>query len=282
MKIIVDTKTLDGISPDADVVPALFDPSFSVYPDIGYTQKDIDDFLLMRKKTGAAAAVVLDKLIEEQELTLVREALRHYRQLGVGIFIYGDFAVLNILKTDKNCVPIYDSKTLMTNYADAAFHKRLRGLVVPSPEITWEDMIDIINVGNSVLEAYGHHRIFYSKRPLLTAYRDYYDIHLNKNFYTIKESARSESYFISEGTFGTTFYTGFRLLIFKEIAQLKRRPQFLRINGAFIPADELAAVTDIYRRLLSYSGDVEGLYRDLCALYPNTKPGYFISGGGDE
>ncbi|MGB3997937.1 MAG: U32 family peptidase [Bacilli bacterium] len=275
-RIIVDVNAASspaGLACDGFVFA---DPDFSLHPVAPASRGDIATRVRECKDKGLLAIVNVDKIVDENELDDLDESLAFYTGLGVDYFLYGDYAVLAWYLENKPPVRlIYDPKTLVTNYRDAEIHREWEGLVAVSNEVSRGDMERIVAPGNAVLEVYGHRRIFYSRRPLLTAYGDYSGANFRTGVpYQIREETRSGGNIIYESKHCSLIFTGYRIAIFRELLAFSQLPRFIRINGAFIPEEELAAVTALYRGLLNEPDRAGELYLELARIYPDLKAGY--------
>jgi len=257
----------------------LSDPDFSLYPGRTYNRAEMERLVTDCKKRGIMIIVNIDKIIEEDELNALEDALAFYFRLGVDFYLYSDFAVLSYF-TERKATHrlIYDPKTLITNYQDAKIHQNWGSFVVISNEISRSEMEKLVAVGNVVLEVYGHRRLFYSRRHLLTTFGKYAHLHLaEKTAYTLREEFRDDYYLIYQSLPGTLVYTDYRIAFFRELAELSPPPAFLRINGAFVPEKELVSIVALYRTLLEKPDWADRLYKKMKEIYPHLGTGYLAA-----
>ena len=277
IKLIADLISLNNISRYHVDGLVINDDIFSNYHSSKMTFNDLKSVIAYCQEHHILSIVNVERIIEEEELELLYERLESYLALEVNYFLYSDFAVLSFFlekkMTDKL---IYDAKTMITNKHDALFHRKYGSLVAISNELSLEEVENIVEAKTCVIEAYGFHQMFYSRRPLLSTYAKFKELPLSleqKQLF-IKEELRDELYPIFQSQYGTYVYTPYRYVMFKELLPLKERIAMVRINSQFIDEDEIVKVIDLYQSLLFTNQDPDELYLQLKALNDNISSGY--------
>lgn len=276
MKILVDLKSLESIDryqADGFIISS---EKYSCYNDYCFSWSVIEEIANYCHQKNILFIVNIDRIIEEEELDSLYQYLDQCLRIGVDYFIYSDFAILNYFKK-KNLTNklIYDSKTMITNSQDAIIHKNLKSLVVISNELNLEELSEVVKVGNGILEVYGFHQMFYSKRPLLSTYSAFQAKGrvLDNKKLLIKEELRDDLYPIYQSLHGTYIYTPYVYCIFKELLKLKDNLKMIRINSMFIEENKIIQILTIFRQLLNNENDIDFLYKQLETINPNIRPG---------
>ena len=279
MKLLVDLKSIDKIHEylaDGFIVSS---DEYSTHNDKCYTLKEIKYINKILKENNKIFVVNIDRIIEEEELENLRLYIDKLLELDIDYFIYGDFSVLNYFKklniTDKL---IYDPKTMITNFYEADFHNKFNSLVAVNNELTLEEIKDVIKANNAVMEVYGFHQMFYSRRALLKNYslfkgedRDLVDKKL-----IIKEEKRDHSYPIYESNNGTFIYTPYIYCLFKELIELKEL-KFIRINPVFLEENKALEIVRIYRELLNDNSKADELFSEFSLVDNRIDSGFLYN-----
>lgn len=276
MKILVDLKSLKNLDLyEADGFIAS-SSEYSCFNDFTLSLDDLKFLSEYTKNNNKILVVNIDRLIEEEELTEFKDYLTELLKLKIDYFIYGDLAVLSyFIKLNLTHKLIYDPKTLITNYYEADFHNKYNSLVSINNELTLEEIKDITKANNTIMEVFGYHQMFYSRRALLSNYSKFKnaDLDLIKKKLNIKEEKRDASYPIFESSHGTFIYTNYVYLLFKELTELNDL-RFIRINGNFIGEDKLFQVLRFYNLLINDFSKADELYEKIKELIPKVDSGF--------
>ncbi|HPN61301.1 MAG TPA: U32 family peptidase, partial [Bacilli bacterium] len=247
-KLIVDLKSLWKINNYQADGFILNDPDFSCFPENEFSLEQITNIIYQLKRKNKLVFINVDRIIEEEELNILHNRLKWYLTFEIDYFIYGDFAVFSYLhELNPQQKLIYNSQTLITNDFDARFYHHLHQLVMISNELNFDEIKQISLVGNGVMEVYGFHQIFYSRRQLLSTFQKYKKIQysFSNRRLDLQEEQRNERYSIFEAAKGTFIYTPYRYCLFKELNELKNHLVFIKISGAFIDQAQLLAITKL-------------------------------------
>lgn len=278
MKILADVKSTDNLELYQADGLIFSDPHFSCAYDTCLSDAECKKIIEYCRKRSILVVANLDKIIEEEEVEQLYRKLECYLDLGVDYFIFGDLAILKYFLDRKLTAKlIYDPKTLITNYEDARFYRDLGLLVTVSNELSLEEIKAIIRTGNCTFDLYGHHQMFYSRRPLLSAFASFIKApnRLDGRLLYAQEELREERYPLYENAAGTVMYTSYRYALFKELPEIRDSLVMGRINGHFIPETELLTIISLYKRALQADAkEMENLYQELLAVNPKISSGF--------
>ncbi len=154
------------------------------------------------------AYVFINRLLDNDSILSLKEILNSLPSNIEGI-VFDDIGVLNILlesnsKLKKilflnhlNCN--YESINTWLNYVDS---------VVPSPDITIDEIDEILNKSKKMLTlfTFGHVNIMYSRRTLITNYNKNFNANEEKNS-LLEEKVSKQKFKIMENKYGTVIYT---------------------------------------------------------------------------
>ncbi|HHX00457.1 MAG TPA: hypothetical protein GX740_04045, partial [Acholeplasmataceae bacterium] len=123
---------------------------------------------------------------------------------------------------------------------------------------------EVVKAKNTMMEVYGFHQMFYSRRALLSNYEKFRgeELGLTDKKLIIEEEKRDHSYPIYESKHGTFIYTSYIYCLFKELSELKDLV-FIRVNPTFLKEEKVFQVLDIYSELLEDFSKAEELYEKL-------------------
>jgi len=280
IKLIADLKSIENITKYQVDGLIVSDDKFSTYNDHIFSFSEIKEVVKYCRENNILSILNIDKIIEEEELDPLYKVIDEYLKLEIDYYIYGDFAVLSYFKEkDITNKLIYDPKTLITNYQEARIHHNLGSLVVVSNELNLEEISDISAIGNSIIEVYGYHQMFYSKRPLLSTYSTFLnkEINLDNKLLHIKEEIREDRYPIYQSIHGTFVYTSYRYTMFKELLDLEDTLKIARISSMFIDEGEIIKVISIYKELLTNKINPDTGYNKLVEVNSNIKSGFIYN-----
>lgn len=153
--------------------------------------------------------VVMNKIMHNMEIDLVRESLQFLKDMDVKILFY-DIGVYNIAKT----LGMEDRLVIYQDHLNASVQSNMfynsigiNGSYITS-DITGEELIEIKKKTNMEIyfTCYGYLPIFYSRRYLLKNYLKFIGKEYTASKYSIVSDMGSE-YPIVEEEYGTTIYS---------------------------------------------------------------------------
>lgn len=270
MKLITELKSLENIN-KYNVNGLIFSYSrFGMIANKTFTFSEIQAIVKYCHAHQLDAILKVDKIIEETELEDFYNFLDAVNSLEIDYYIFTDMAVLNYFKAKKEEHKlIFGAKTLNCSYEDALFYQEIGVKVILSNELPLDDIIKISELNNIVMDGYGYSNIFYSKRKLLSLYKEAkaVDEVLNDKKLYIQELNRDSKYPIYENKNGTFIYTDYKYLFYYELRALKNLAMF-KIESLFIEEETLFAIIDIFKKAIN--GDINDIdYQKLVAIDQN-------------
>lgn len=228
---------------------------FSTYPGNTFTYKEIATIIKeIRENKNITKKIILncDRIIDEKELTQFKDFICKFLN-KVDYFIYSDYSCLTMVEEKDYDKFIYDPKTLVCSYEEAN--------VLPtksfiSSELSYEEIEKIFNNSKDIcLNAFGFHRIMYSKRPLLSLYNEFHqtDVLSKDKLYDLKEEIRDEHYKVLENEYGTYIYSPYVYAFTKTTLS---KAFIVRIDSFNLDYDFLVYIINEYRKLLVNSEDI--------------------------
>lgn len=276
MKLIVDVKSVKNLE-KYQVHGLVFNHEFLSDTHDGYLSIDeIKVLVNFKKKNNVLLLANVNRIFTEDELTTVYSLLTELVTLNIDYFIFSDLAIIDFFK-NQNMIDklIYNARTMVTNTLDALFWKNqgLYGAFIAN-ELALEDIQDISKIGHGILEVYGYHQIFYSKRSLVSLYFDYKrkDVDYRYQKLDLVEEIREDRYPITETKYGTYIYSPYKYGIFKELNELNNL-KMIKISSQFIPENELWQILSIYYQAINH-GFSDELYDQLQNLDEAIKTGF--------
>jgi len=170
-------------------------------------------------------------------------------------FIYSDLGVYEALRLRSlENRGIYNSQTLCTNQYDQEFYLKQNMLSSAiSLEIPVKDQISIseYNNHNVFLKAFGYHQMFYSKRHLISLYKEYKGLDFKNDKYNsyLREIKRENDFFhIYEFEKGTIIFRNYILSYLEEIDSIK--PRYIYLDNIFIDDLTFNKVVETYSKYI--------------------------------
>jgi len=217
----------------------------TIYTSVCDFYVDINQLYLFKNKQ---IALNLDKIIDEQELVDLDDFIKQTLNYNISFYIYTDMSVYCVLKKyGLENKSVYFSKTINCSTYDIKQYNDMFIKCLVSTELTIDDLNKISNIENNFIYTYGSFSIFYSKRKLLSLYKEYanLDYQSQNKKYTLLEETREEHYPVIENKNGTFVYGSYNYLLFKEIELLNKNNYFY-ISSVFINEDDLIKILNIY------------------------------------
>ena len=199
MKLIGVIKNVDDINKFSFVDMLVIPSIYCIYYDKAFSIDEILDLVDKCNDANIKPIVGLDALIEEDMLEDVYSYLDTL-SLKNCMIMFSDMAVLGYFKKNNKLDKlIYNAPTYICNKDDIAYYQKQGIKVKMSQELSIDDVIINSGFDNVVLQVYGYFPIYYSKRKVLSLYKEYakldYNPYLEKE---IKEELREEKYKIKE------------------------------------------------------------------------------------
>ncbi len=193
-------------------------------------------------------ALKVDKIITEYEINELEEYIKDSINYNIEFYIFTDMSVYYLLKKyNLQEKAVYFSKTINCSCNDIIQYNKMNIKCLVSTELTIDDLVKISNIENNFIYSYGYFSIFYSKRKLLSLYKQYanLDYESQNKKYTLLEETREEHYPVLENKNGTFVYGPYIYLLFKEIESLNKNNYFY-IESTFLKEEDLIKVINLY------------------------------------
>lgn len=246
---IIDLDLVNYHHLDGFVVPI---KSFCASDEKSFSLDEVRIISSWCKENGILVIAKIDKIMMEEDINNLYQAISYLISLDVDYYMYTDIAVLAYLEKNNMLDKlIYASSKMVASFNEASFYEKKGINVIPSTEISFGELKDICSLNNICLTCYGYLDIFYSKRKLISLFKEYQGKKpLNKaTKYKIKEETRDEENIILENENGTFIYSDFVYFLYRELESIK--PRFLKINSFNMKKDDLFKVIDIYQDVIA-------------------------------
>lgn len=266
--LITEIKSKDKIDKynvDVLILPTKFSSTSDFIVDINQLQ------LFANKKI----ALKMDKAICENELNELENFIVSTINNDILFYIFTDISVYYFLKKyNIENKAVYFAKTINCSTYDIKQYNSINIKCLISTELTIDDIINISNLENNFIFTYGYFNILYSKRKLLSLYKNYSNLNYNvKNdkeitnkFYLLEET-RNEYYPIIENNNGTFIYAPYAYLLFKEI-ELINKNNYFYIESIFLTEEDLFKIINIYNQVFK-NGVNEELLNEIISINEN-------------
>ena len=222
----------------------------------------------------------IDKIIMEEELDYLFKTLDYLESLNIDYYMYTDASILSYFsKLNKLNKLIYASSKMVASFNEASYYVDKGINVIPSSEISLEEIKKICSLDNICITCYGLLDIFYSKRKLISLYKEHIGKKpLSKNKKCIiKEESRDDKNIILENENGTFIFSSFTYLLYRELAFIN--PKFIKINSFNVKKKDLFKIIDIYKEAIDAGPSISG-YDKLLDINGNVDSGFLYKKAG--
>lgn len=252
---------------------------YSCYNDDKFVFSELEEVVNKIKACEKLAILDVDRIISENDVDNVTTYLENVYQL-FDYFIYSDMAIYYFFD-EKGLLEklIYDPKTLVASTKELSVYNETGVKVILANELSFEEIKDIACYEKVCLQAYGYHQMFYSRRNLISLYKEYFSLEesvKNKKFY-LEEEIRNDLYPIYESSHGTFIYTNYIYCAFLELLEIKNNLEMIRINGIFLDDEKYLKVINLYKSLLDGEKDPLVLYQELVDIDSNVSKGFLLN-----
>lgn len=181
----------------------------------------LEEICRLRKATNKNIYLLCDRLISETEIEMVRDLLSEIFRIGDLVF-FQDFLFL-IEGKDYLKKLVYYSPTLLVNNQDLSvlLDFGLRNFIL-SKENTYQDYKKILSQVKNInlgMLCFGYPQIYYSKRKMISSFKEQYNIDFIDNNLFIKERTRDFYQPIYEDQNGTFIFAGKVFFPYKNIKE---------------------------------------------------------------
>lgn len=188
-KIMISVKNIEEAKLLNDYVDAYLIPikDMSVNFDTYFNIEDISEFI----KLGKEVFVSMNKNMFSQDLNILEDYLKKIETLNINGICYYDIAIPEIKKRlSLNTPLVWNQEHFVTNYETINYwYKNGATYAFLSNEITKEEIKEIKENTKSklILQTFGYVPMFFSKRPLITNYKKYFNIDDDSEKYVIEK-----------------------------------------------------------------------------------------------
>ena len=199
-------------------------------------------------------------MLENHEIESIEKYILSFKDDKV-YFIYSDLGIFQILReNDMLDYGIYNPNTLITNDFDMNFYTDLgtHGVNL-SLEITIEDQKTMLNNkrGHVMMQVFGYHLMFHSKRHLVSLYKEFLGKDYNVDNYHsyLIEQTRKDKYHIFESKRGTSLFRPYVLSYLENLNDLENL-DYAYLDNMFIDFDTYLTVLKAYYNFINYNIDL--------------------------
>ena len=236
MKLISVVKKIDDIDRLSFVDMLIFPTIYSIYYDKAFNIDEIKEAIEKCNKLSIIPIISIDGLIEEDSLENVYSYLDVISDMQSAfmsaMIMFSDMAVMAYYKKiNKLDRLIYNAPTYICNKEDIMYYQKMGILVMSSLELSLYDVEINAKFGNLILQVYGYFPIYYSKRKVLSLYKEYANLDYNPYIEKeIKEELREEKYKIREYSSipHSVILSANKICIFEELENIK--PNYIYVN----------------------------------------------------
>lgn len=258
---IYSNKQLETLAPYVDGVILMMPHYAYVYEDL-----NIDQAIEFCKKNNIDYAISMTRVVMEDELNQIEELINKYIDSK---FVVSDLGVVQIF-IDKGIVNqvIYDPTTLVCNSMDLEVYSSLGfDAVGMSSEITVKDVFTSYERTKSSIfyQVFGRKMMYYSKRRLISTYKDYRGLSFEAKHLYLREEKRDYDIPVYENENGTYCYRPYNISLIKELEALSflKYAYFESLNCSI---EDLCKVLTIYRNVLDKKVSLETANKEIEAL----------------
>jgi len=215
---------------------------------ICYENIDLDLAIDILRKNNKKIILGLNKIYHPNDIESLNELLNKYQANDI-YYYFSDLGACN-LAIDKglNNKIIYNPETMITNHLDLSILQSFNfDAYQLSSEITLNDVKIIYDKTNAPISyfGFGHKIMFYSKRKLLTLYKNKtgIDMPLEKGY--LKESTRNDFIPITENQNGTYILRSYVVSLLEDMNKLDFL-KYLILDSNYVDFDKYIEVLKSY------------------------------------
>lgn len=181
----------------------------------------------IKNESSRTIYLLCDKMISQKDLPYLEESLKELKKYQTLIF-FQDFSIyMEAKKLDMVDYLVFYSPTLMVNYQDLEIYRHL-GIkhFIISKESTYNDYLSIIEHHQDVnlgMLCFAYPQIYYSKRKMITSFKQQFNLDFENKNLSIKEKTRDFYMPIFEDNEGTYIFAGEIFFPYKILAELNSK-----------------------------------------------------------
>ena len=278
MKIIssvYSNSQLNKIIDIADGFILMIKPYSVCYGDI-----DIESAIKLLKSKNKMIILGLNKIYHPNDIDDLNKLLDKYKDDSSIYFYLSDLGACNLC-IDKNISNrvIYNPETMITNHLDLSILQSFNfDAYQLSSEITLNDVKIIYDKTNAPISyfGFGHKIMFYSKRKLLTLYKNKtgIDMPLEKGY--LKESTRNDFIPITENQNGTYILRSYVVSLLEDMNKLDFL-KYLILDSNYVDFDKYIEVLKSYYSYNNRNISLEEAINNIKKLNLDIEDGFKIN-----
>lgn len=265
---LYDLNSFEKIKPYCEGV-VVYSSDFSSFHMNGF---DKDEILNLIKINNNDKKIFIDIefMLEDYEIDKITDFILAFKEKNV-FFIYSDLGIHQILKENQmECFGIYNPNTLITNSFDLNFYlSQNMHAACLSLEITVDDEMKILDekCGNVMMQVFGYHLMFHSKRHLISLYEDFLGKKIDRDNYNsfLIEQTRKDKYHIYESNRGTSLFRPY-VISYLDCFEKLSKLDYALIDNMFIELDTYLEVLKIFNEAVNDSTRIKRLLEEQMKL----------------
>lgn len=238
-----------------------------------YQDLDLDEAIRICNVKKVQPILAMNKMIYASDFKMVEDILLKYKEYT---FLITDIAVYSIAKKHnlENHL-IFDPQTMITNYKDLEAYSQLGfDAVSMSLEIPYADVLESIEKtkANVFYQAFGHRMMFYSKRKLISLYKEKARIEVKSSFLYLMEEKRDELLPIIENKNGTMIFRSYLISLAQSIVNTKIKYAYM--ESLYIKDEIFQEALKLYSALNRSEISIEQFHKCLLSLNLDIQDGF--------
>lgn len=237
---------------------------FSVFNQLALAKASLKDVVLQLKTNNKVVFVLLNKVIYNQDIPLLKEYLLFLEELNLNGILYEDVAILNLSQKLGLKTPLGWMSEHLATTKDTCNYWGQQGVkyIGLANELTLDEVLKI-RKGTTMplmLRAFGYLPMAQSSRNLVTNYFEAIKSKGNDSFYYLYEGNSKKNYPIYEGETGTCLFSANLLNSILVLPTLvSANIDYLILDGWGIKDDVFERVCTIYEEALNNLVNSESL-----------------------
>lgn len=209
--------------------------------------ENIEDIVKKLKEQKKEVFISLNKNMFKEDLSVLEDVLERLEKLDIEGICYYDISVVSIVKRRNFNLPlVWHQEHFTTNYETINYWLS-NGVKTTflSSEITLEEVLEIKENTSSrlIMQVFGYVPMFYSKRPLITNYKKYFNLEDNSTIYYMEKIGLK--YPLKETKEGFEGYDAKILNAYKEVQEINL--DYIYFNSFMIDQKKMKQVVMCYK-----------------------------------
>ena len=232
----------------------LVNKSFSAFHNLTLSDESTIRMVKRIHKLNKKAYVLLDRVLFNDELVELKELVNKLEEVNCDGYFISDLGAINMLKEMglNNKTFFYSQTQIVSKLEYKAYNTyKFKGIFV-SKDYPLDNLIKCANENTGVgVNIYGYRNLFYSRRALLSAYKDEYNLKgkfTQSSSYLLREQKRTTKSIIYEDKHGTYVFTDYIDSHLNEIHELEdNHVEYILIDDNFVEEEQMERVLDFIK-----------------------------------